>query len=93
MDADVRNRSFQDTAMTLRQLIGKVMEPYPSKQLLFSIPDVEMGRIAIQYQETDWAFLNRLLSGHPAIYSVPGHCACGRGKETEGSDVLQGGGV
>ena len=39
------------------------MEPYPQKQLLFAIPDVEMGRIAIQYQETDWAFLNRFLSG------------------------------
>ena len=70
MDADVRNRSFQDTAMTLRQLIGKVMEPYPSKQLLFSIPDVEMGRIAIQYQETDWAFLNRLLSGFGSALCV-----------------------
>ncbi len=70
MDADVRNRSFQDTAMTSRQLISKVMEPYPQKQLLFSIPDVELGRIAVQYQETDWAFLNRLLSGFGSALCV-----------------------
>lgn len=63
MDLHARNRSFQDTAQTLRQLVEKVMEPYQAQStVLFSIPDEELGQIMVQYQETDWTFLNRILS-------------------------------
>ena len=70
MDLYVQNRSFQDTAMTSGQLVQKVMENYMEQgKILFSIPDEELGQIMVQYQETDWAFLNRILSRY-------GACAC-----------------
>lgn len=63
MDFFAQNRSFQDTALTSHQLVEKVMEPYQEQsKVLFSIPDEELGQIMVQYQETDWAFLNRILS-------------------------------
>ncbi len=63
MDFHAKNRSFQDTAMTSHQLVEKIMEPYPEQsEVLFSIPNVALGQIMVQYQETDWVFLNRILS-------------------------------
>ncbi len=70
MDLYAQNRSFQDTAMTAGELVQKVMEGYAGQgKILFSVPDRELGQIMVQYQETDWAFLNRILSGC-------GTCAC-----------------
>lgn len=79
MDFFAQNRSFQDTALTSHQLVEKVMEPYKEQsKVLFSIPDEELGQIMVQYQETDWAFLNRILSRygiHAYIDSAkPGIC-------------------
>lgn len=79
MDLVAKNRSFQDTAMTSRQLIEKVMEPYRQQShVFFAIPDEELGQIMVQYQETDWAFLNRILSKYGAKAYVdsttPGIC-------------------
>ena len=62
MDTMPRNRSFQDTAMTSHQLIHKILEPYLQSQIQFSIEDKALKQIIVQYQETDWAFLNRVLS-------------------------------
>lgn len=70
MDFFAQNRSFQDTALTSHQLVEKVMEPYKEQsKVLFSIPEEELGQIMVQYQETDWVFLNRILSRY-------GICAC-----------------
>lgn len=67
MDLFAQNRSFQDTALTSHQLVGKVMELYgEQRSVLISIPDEELGQIVVQYQETDWAFLNRILSKYGA---------------------------
>jgi len=78
MDIAVQDRSFQDTAMTFHKLIEKIMEPYMGSRILVSVPDEAMGHIAVQYQETDWAFLNRMLSGCGAAVFVdstmPGIC-------------------
>lgn len=70
MDLYAQNRSFQDTALTSHKLIEKIMEPYEElSKVLFSIPDEELGQILVQYQETDWAFLNRVLSRYgSAVY-------------------------
>ncbi len=70
MDFFAQNRSFQDMALTSHQLVEKVMEPYKEQsKVLFSIPEEELGQIMVQYQETDWVFLNRILSRY-------GICAC-----------------
>lgn len=73
MDRTVNNRSFQDTAMTSHQLVKKILEPYPQNQILFSIEDKELGQIVVQYQETDWAFLNRILSGYGVSAYIAGN--------------------
>ena len=73
MDIAVNNRSFQDTAMTSHQLVKKILEPYPQSQILFSIEDKELEQIAVQYQETDWAFLNRVLSSYGVSAYIAGN--------------------
>lgn len=73
MDLAVNNRSFQDTAMTSRQLVRKILEPYPQSQILFSIEDKELEQIVVQYQETDWTFLNRVLSSYGVSAFIAGN--------------------
>lgn len=79
MDFYVQNRSFQDTGITSHELVEKVMKPYKKQsEILFSIPNEEYGQIMVQYQETDWAFLNRILSKYGASAYIdsakPGIC-------------------
>ncbi|MDE6219265.1 MAG: phage late control D family protein [Lachnospiraceae bacterium] len=78
MDLSVRNCSFQDVAMTSHQLMKGVMESYSGSQALISVPDEALGHIAIQYQETDWDFVKRMLSDYgAAVYvdsTMPGIC-------------------
>lgn len=79
MDLAAWNRTYQDTAMTSYQLLEYIIEPYwPFGQILASIPEEELGQIAVQYQETDWAFLNRMLSKYGVSACVdstsPGIC-------------------
>lgn len=71
MDMTPRTRSFQDTAMTSHQLIREIMEPYSQSKALFSIEDSELKQIMVQYQETDWEFLNRVLS----LYGISAYIA------------------
>lgn len=73
MDLVMKNRSFQDIAMTSHQLIKKILEPYPQTQILFSIEDKELEQIIVQYQETDWAFLNRILSSYGVSTYIAGN--------------------
>ena len=78
MDLSVLDFTFQDTAMSSHQLFQSVMQFYPDSQALIFVPDAPLGQIAVQYQETDWAFLNRMLSHYGAgIYpdsTMPGIC-------------------
>ena len=78
MDLSVLDFTFQDTAMSSHQLYQSVMQFYPDSQALFFVPDAPLGQIAVQYQETDWAFLNRMLSHDGAgLYpdsTMPGIC-------------------
>lgn len=80
MDLTALNRSFQDVAMTSHQLMKGVMGSYLGSQALISVPDEALGRIAVQYQETDWDFIKRILSSYGAtIYvdsTMPGICLC-----------------
>ena len=73
MDLAVNNRSFQDTAMTSRQLVRKILKPYSQSQILFSIEDKKLEQIVVQYQETDWAFLNRILSAYGVSAFIAGN--------------------
>ncbi|MCM1259100.1 MAG: phage late control D family protein [Roseburia sp.] len=66
MDMGAGNSIFQDTALTCRQLLKKILKPYTNSKLKFSITDKKLGQIAVQYQETDWEFISRVLSWYGA---------------------------
>ena len=91
MDLTALNCSFQDVAMTSHQLLRGILESYPGSQALIAVPDASSGRIAIQYQETDWEFIRRVLSDQGAsLYvdsTMPGICLrMGLADEREDTD-------
>lgn len=67
MDLIRRSRSFQNTAMTVHQLIREVMTGYADSDCIIQIPDEPIGRIVVQYRETDWEFLVRVVSHYGAV--------------------------
>lgn len=61
------SRSFQDVGMTVHGLVGEVMKHYPGSKFKLEIPDEPIGKLVVQYQETDWQFLKRFLSRYGAV--------------------------
>lgn len=62
MDQEQHSRSFQDINMTYKQLAKALLSEYPEAEVSYSIQDVPIKEIAVQYRETDWQFLKRMLS-------------------------------
>lgn len=67
MDRKKKSRSFQDTTMTYSQLCRTILADYPGSDIMLSIADKPLGEIAVQYKETDWVFIKRMLS---QLYAV-----------------------
>jgi len=67
MDIMKNSRSFQDTGMTIHKLINTIMEGYPGGAFKLEIPDEPIGKLTIQYRETDWEFLKRITSRYGAV--------------------------
>lgn len=67
MDIEKYNLSYQDTAMTFHQMVRKLLGFFPGGQALISVPDRPVGQISMQYQETFWEFLKRLVSAQRAF--------------------------
>lgn len=62
MDIAKKSRSFQDVSMTMGSLMSQIVQEYGGEAgILFA--DGAIGEIAVQYEETDWQFLKRMLSG------------------------------
>lgn len=62
MDRTKRSRSFQNSNMHLSELIQEIMQDYQDGLLYYTAPDHVIGGLIVQYEETDWAFLQRVLS-------------------------------
>ncbi len=69
MDRTKYSRSFQDTKMTYRALVKEVLDYYKEEgseeeqcDIICQGADQETGSLYIQYEETDWEFLKRVLS-------------------------------
>lgn len=62
MDIKKKSRSFQNTSMTYGSLVSKIVGEYTDSESQILFADVPLGEIAVQYQETDWQFLKRMLS-------------------------------
>lgn len=59
-----RNRSFQIKTQTYEAAAEEVIKSYPDSGIIMQ-PELtgrQLGSLAVQYQETDWEFLNRLAS-------------------------------
>ena len=62
MDQKKRSRTFQDSSMTFHQLIKKVVSAYQDCDCIIEIPDAPIQDMIVQYEETDWMFIKRLVS-------------------------------
>ena len=62
LDRQERSRSFQNTKLTYDQIVTKVLEDYPNKNMELTAEQKSINGPIIQYQETDWQFIRRLAS-------------------------------
>ncbi|WP_438347712.1 AHH domain-containing protein [Paenibacillus sp. FA6] len=63
LDIQRRKRSFQNSSMTYDALLKSIMQAYPEADISCNIGEgIPIGEPIIQYEETDWEFINRLAS-------------------------------
>lgn len=62
MDTERRIRIFQNPQMTPEELMAEVMRTYPAADYKLNVPKMPIGQLIIQYEETDWEFLNRFFA-------------------------------
>lgn len=62
MDINKVKRDFQNTSMTTHELIDHVMKPYKGAVYDINIPNEPIGQYILQYNETDYEFLKRIVS-------------------------------
>ena len=66
MDIKLKSRSFQNTSITIGEFIDLIMSEYGTSNYILNIPDEVLGELIIQYEETDWELLKRILSKYNA---------------------------
>ncbi|TQR42769.1 phage baseplate assembly protein V [Paenibacillus popilliae] len=63
MDVKTKTRSFQNVKMTIPQLLEQIGKEYPGLDVMDeATAGAKLQRMALQYEETDWAFLRRMAS-------------------------------
>lgn len=62
MDIYKKKRDFQNINMTTHELISEVMKSYTGAQYYINIPNEPIGKFILQYNETDYEFLKRIVS-------------------------------
>lgn len=62
MDRTRHSRSFQDVQMTYQALAQEILKDYEGSSLIYAAQEQPIGSLAVQYEETDWVFLKRVLS-------------------------------
>ena len=64
LDRKKQNRAFQDTSMSYQAVAEIILKNYKGASLIMKqgLDFIPVGRLMIQYQETDWMFLKRLMS-------------------------------
>ncbi|KEQ23186.1 EndoU domain-containing protein [Paenibacillus tyrfis] len=71
LDTKRRSRSFQDRSMSYADVIGQVLQHYPHADFIdMAGGDRSIRKFLLQYEETDWQFLQRLAS-HFGTVLVP----------------------
>ncbi len=62
MDRTKHSRSFQNAHITFQALTQEILKDYTGSSLIYAGGSQEIGSLIIQYEETDWDFLKRVLS-------------------------------
>lgn len=62
MDRMKHSRSFQNAHITFQALTQEILKDYTGSSLIYTGDSREIGNLIIQYEETDWDFLKRVLS-------------------------------
>lgn len=62
LDVKLKSRSFQNTSLSVHSLIQQIMSEYGNAEYILNIPDEPVGELLIQYEESDWEFLKRIVS-------------------------------
>ncbi|MEE4562802.1 contractile injection system protein, VgrG/Pvc8 family [Paenibacillus polymyxa] len=63
LDIQLKNTSFQHADMTYNELIAQVVASYSGSRFMNMISsNHRLGNYVLQYQETDWQFLQRMAS-------------------------------
>ncbi|NLW48398.1 MAG: hypothetical protein GXY86_13830 [Firmicutes bacterium] len=62
LDVKLKSRSFQNQNMTYEDLIKQVVQEYKGDIIDGASQKEKIGKMIMQYQETDWQFLKRLAS-------------------------------
>jgi hypothetical protein len=64
MDVELKKKSFQDINMRYRDLIAQIAESYSNADFIFDQAYEKRltARVFLQYQETDWNFIKRVVS-------------------------------
>ena len=61
MDIEKKSRSFQNLNLTYKEVAQMVIQGYDA-DMEWNIPDRKLSAPLIQYQETDYCFLRRMIS-------------------------------
>lgn len=62
MDREKHSRSFQNSKMTFQGLVREILRDYEETDLHYAAEEKELGSLMLQYEETDWEFLQRAMS-------------------------------
>lgn len=62
LDIKSKSRSFQDGSMNINSLISNILGEYSGAKYILNLPDNPIGELLVQYEETDWEFLKRIVS-------------------------------
>jgi len=63
LDVQFKSRSFQNKAMTYKELIQQVVSDYPGADFIDTVSKGDaIKKFIMQYKETDWQFLKRMAS-------------------------------
>ena len=62
LDIRKKSRSFQDKSMLINDLISTVLGEYGNVKYVSNIPNVAISELLVQFEETDWQFLKRVIS-------------------------------
>lgn len=66
MDIQKKKRSFQNKNMSLQELIFSITNSYGRSDFILNLPNNPIGRLWVQYEETDWEFVKRIASYYNA---------------------------